>query len=122
MRQHLLSLAAEKQPLHPPPSVGSHDDEIALPFLSSRDDGFIGLVAFFLGGFARYARLFGRLLDREEVFSHFRLNGCCSLLFKFRADVGIETEMAQLGSHAEARYSGVDGFCKLNAFPHRGLG
>jgi hypothetical protein len=65
----------------PPPPVGGHDDEIAPFFCRSRDDGFIGLNAFYHCGFARYDRFFGRLFDREEVFVHFRLDGCFSLLF-----------------------------------------
>jgi hypothetical protein len=48
MGQHFLSLAAEQQALHAPPSVGGHDDEIAFRFLGGIDDGFIGLIAFSL--------------------------------------------------------------------------
>jgi hypothetical protein len=97
MGQHFLSLAAEQQALHAPPSVGSHDDEIAFFFFGGLDYGFVGLIAGFLSGFARYPRFFGRLFDREEVFVHFRLDCCFSLLLEYRREFRIVTEVAQFG-------------------------
>jgi hypothetical protein len=57
--QYLLSLAAEQNGTDPPPSVGSHDDEIALFLCSSLNYGFIGLNAYYLCGFTLDAGFFG---------------------------------------------------------------
>src|SRR5215469_14964069 len=67
VRQDLLCLAAKKERLHAPPSVGSHQDQVATFCLRRRDNRLVGLVTGLSHGLTGHIRRLGSLHnDREE--------------------------------------------------------